>query len=96
MLNVDQVLFLKHNLNARAISALHGEYRTLQGNVDQLMADMQRAIDDGEFPAPADAEAVTKYLYAVLQGMAVLAGAGASREELERVAETTLAMWPSR
>ncbi|HCL77928.1 MAG TPA: DUF2959 domain-containing protein, partial [Pseudomonas sp.] len=27
----DQVLFLKHNLNARAISALHGEYRSLQG-----------------------------------------------------------------
>ena len=42
----DQVLFLKHNLNARAISALHGEYRTLQANVDQLMADMQRAIDE--------------------------------------------------
>ncbi|EWC42036.1 DUF2959 domain-containing protein [Stutzerimonas stutzeri] len=44
----DQVLFLKHNLNARAISALHGEYRTLQGNVDQLMAEMQRAIDEAD------------------------------------------------
>ena len=44
----DQVLFLKHNLNARAISALHGEYRTLQGNVDQLLADMQRAIDEAD------------------------------------------------
>ena len=44
----DQVLFLKHNLNARAISALHGEYRTLQGNVDLLMADMQRAIDEAD------------------------------------------------
>ncbi|MCW3150349.1 DUF2959 domain-containing protein [Stutzerimonas stutzeri] len=44
----DQVLFLKHNLNARAISALHGEYRTLQGNVDQLVAEMQRAIDEAD------------------------------------------------
>ena len=44
----DQVLFLKHNLNARAISALHGEYRSLQGNVDQLLADMQRAIDEAD------------------------------------------------
>ncbi|EIK53987.1 DNA repair ATPase [Stutzerimonas stutzeri TS44] len=44
----DQVLFLKHNLNARAIGALQGEYRTLQGNVDQLMADMQRAIDEAD------------------------------------------------
>lgn len=50
VLNVlrDQVLFLKHNLNARAISALEGEYRTLQGNVDQLLRDMQRAIDEAD------------------------------------------------
>lgn len=44
----DQVLFLKHNLNARAIGALQGEYRTLQGNVDQLLRDMQRAIDESD------------------------------------------------
>jgi len=44
----DQVLFLKHNLNARAISALHSEYRSLQSNVDQLLADMQRAIDEAD------------------------------------------------
>ncbi|NKQ11812.1 DUF2959 domain-containing protein [Pseudomonas sp. SST3] len=44
----DQVLYLKHNLNARAIGALQGEYRTLEGNVDQLLADMQRAIDEAE------------------------------------------------
>ena len=50
VLNVlrDQVLFLKHNLNARAIGALQGEYRTLQGNVDQLVAEMQRAIDEAD------------------------------------------------
>ena len=44
----DQVLFLKHNLNARAIGALKGEYRTLEGNVDQLLAKMQRAIDEAD------------------------------------------------
>lgn len=44
----DQVLFLKHNLNARAIGSLQGEYRTLQGNVDQLLADMQRSIDEAD------------------------------------------------
>jgi len=44
----DQVLFLKHNLNARAIGALKGEYRTLEGNVDQLLAEMQRAIDEAD------------------------------------------------
>jgi hypothetical protein len=44
----DQVLFLKHNLNARAINALKGEYQSLQGNVDQLLWDMQRAIDEAD------------------------------------------------
>ncbi|WP_263141076.1 DUF2959 domain-containing protein [Pseudomonas sp. RIT-PI-AD] len=44
----DQVLFLKHNLNARAIGALQGEYVSLQGNVDQLMRDMQRSIDEAD------------------------------------------------
>lgn len=44
----DQVLFLKHNLNARAIGSLQGEYRTLQGNVDQLIRDMQRSTDEAD------------------------------------------------
>ena len=44
----DQVLFLKHNLNARAINALKGEYQSLQGNVDQLLREMQRAIDEAD------------------------------------------------
>jgi hypothetical protein len=30
-----------------------------------------------------------------MQGMSVQAGAGASREDLERLVETSLAMWPS-
>lgn len=44
----DQVLFLKHNLNARAISSLQGEYRTLQSNVDQLLRNMQSAINEAD------------------------------------------------
>ena len=44
----DQVLFLKHNLNARAIGALKGEYRMLEGNVDQLLTEMQRALDEAD------------------------------------------------
>jgi hypothetical protein len=32
----------------------------------------------------------------VLQGLAVQAGTGAIREQLQQVAEATLAIWPSR
>lgn len=63
---------------------------------EAMVERMQRAIDEGDFHGPANAEAITKYLSAVLQGMSVQAGAGASREELQAVIDTTLAMWPSR
>jgi len=57
---------------------------------------MQRAIDEGDFTIPVEAEAMTRYLFALLQGIAVQAGAGASREDLGLVAEAALAVWPGR
>ena len=42
----DQVLFLKHNLNAAAIASLEGTKVSLQGDVDKLIADMQKSIDE--------------------------------------------------
>lgn len=57
---------------------------------------MQRAIDEGDFAVPTEAEGITRYLMAVLQGMAVQAGSGANREQLQQVAQATLAAWPSR
>lgn len=40
----DQVLFLKHNLNAKAIAGLSGELVSVQTNVDSLVRDMDQAI----------------------------------------------------
>ncbi|OFV81883.1 MAG: DNA repair protein [Acidobacteria bacterium RBG_13_68_16] len=40
----DQVLFLKHNLNASALGSLEGTSSSLQKDVDTLIADMQAAI----------------------------------------------------
>jgi AcrR family transcriptional regulator len=57
---------------------------------------MQRAIDDCDFAIPVDAEAMTSYLTALLQGISVQAGSGASRQDLERVAAAALAIWPGR
>ncbi len=42
----DQVLYLKHNLNARAIASLGGISAELQRDIDVLVADMEKAIDD--------------------------------------------------
>ncbi len=41
----DQVLYLKHNLNARAISAIKGELGLINRDVDRLNREMQRSID---------------------------------------------------
>jgi len=57
---------------------------------------IQRAIDEGDFAQEADPEAITLYLMAVTQGLAVQASSGASPEQLRKVADTTLATWPSR
>ncbi len=40
----DQVLYLKHNLNARAISGLESELRSVEQDVEALIADMQQSI----------------------------------------------------
>lgn len=40
----DNVLYLKHNLNASAIGALQGELSTIEKDVKNLLADMQTAI----------------------------------------------------
>jgi hypothetical protein len=40
----DQVLFMKHNLNARAIAGLGKEVIRVQTNVDQLVREMESAI----------------------------------------------------
>jgi AcrR family transcriptional regulator len=59
-----------------------------------LIDRMERAKGEGDLPGHVDVEGLTSYLYAILQGMAVQAGAGASREDLERLIETSLMFWP--
>jgi septal ring factor EnvC (AmiA/AmiB activator) len=53
----DQVLFMKHNLNARAIAGLSKEVIHVQTNVDKLVRDMERAIAQADgFIAALQAE----------------------------------------
>jgi hypothetical protein len=44
----DQVLYLKHNLNARALSAIKGELLKVDAQVDQLVKDMNRSIAEAD------------------------------------------------
>lgn len=40
----DQVLFMKHNLNAQAIASLQGQVATIEMDVDKLLRDMEASI----------------------------------------------------
>ena len=42
----DNMLYLKHNLNAKAIGALKGEYQTIKSNVEQLIQQMNKSIKE--------------------------------------------------
>ena len=42
----DNVLFMKHNLNAKAITSLSGQLNAIEGDVEELLADMRASIDE--------------------------------------------------
>jgi hypothetical protein len=44
----DQVLFLKHNLNARALASLSTTNRELEADISRLVADMEASIREAE------------------------------------------------
>ena len=44
----DQVLFLKHNLNAQAIASLKGELGALEGEIENLIREMEASIAEAD------------------------------------------------
>jgi SMC interacting uncharacterized protein involved in chromosome segregation len=44
----DQVLFLKHNLNARAVSSLQNELATVENEIAVLVKEMERSINEAD------------------------------------------------
>ena len=51
---------------------------------------------DGLLPPGLEAAALAQYLFALIQGLALQAGAGATPMELEQLVETSLAVWPTK
>lgn len=50
----------------------------------------------GELPDGMSAEALSRYLLAILQGLALQGGSGATHEELDQLVETSMAVWPTK
>ena len=61
---------------------------------EDLRKRFDRAIAEGDLPAGSDAADLARYVSAILQGMAVQAAGGTSREQLRKIAEMALRTWP--
>lgn len=61
-----------------------------------MLARFERAQAEGDFGTDTTPGDLINYLFAVLQGLAVQAGGGAPREQLERTVDLTLRTWPTR
>jgi AcrR family transcriptional regulator len=64
--------------------------------LDRLKARLQQAISEGEIAASTDIHALARFVQTVQNGMSILARDGASRGELEAVAELAMLGWDAR
>ncbi|WP_428391157.1 hypothetical protein [Lichenicoccus sp.] len=61
--------------------------------LERLQARLSRAVSVGELPAVTDVRALARFVQTVQSGMSILARDGASRAELESVAQVTMLRW---
>jgi hypothetical protein len=64
--------------------------------LDRLKARLSQAVADGEIPASVDIHALARFVQTVQNGMSILARDGASRAELEGVAQVAMLGWDAR
>lgn len=60
----------------------------------RLRERFQRAVDDGDLPPDTEPGRLASYIMTVANGIAVQATSGASRDDLQQVADTALRNWP--
>jgi hypothetical protein len=63
--------------------------------VHQALVDrLERAKQEGDLPPHIEASGLAACLKAILQGLSVQAGAGATPAQLELLVQTSMALWP--
>lgn len=64
--------------------------------LDRLKARLGRAVAAGEIPPSVEIHALARFVQTVQNGMSILARDGASRAELEAVADVAMLGWDAR
>jgi AcrR family transcriptional regulator len=59
-----------------------------------LRARLETAVADGELPASTDIDGLSRFYLSVMEGMAIQARDGATREELRGAAAAAMTAWP--
>jgi AcrR family transcriptional regulator len=79
-----------------AAQSIHNEIVERSNKGKQALIDrFQRAQAEGDLTKDFNAEGLTRALIAFLQGISVQANQGATRAELDCLADTALQLWPS-
>jgi AcrR family transcriptional regulator len=89
-------------LNVQGALACGGDAEPVRRELASRRAEGQKAIrerlkrakTEGDLPADANPADLARYVATVLHGMSVQAASGATRSELQRVAQTALRAWP--
>jgi AcrR family transcriptional regulator len=77
--------------------SIRSEVMARRVSSERAMVDrFERARQEGELPESFDAKGLARYLIAILQGLTLQAGAGATPEELAKLVDTSLELWPTR
>lgn len=84
------------SVDAEGHAELGALLRELRGATSKLLeARFARAVSSGELPPTTDVPALARYIQTVQVGMSILARDGATRAELESVAQRTMSGWDS-
>lgn len=59
-----------------------------------LKSRIDRDIEENKLPPSLDSAALANYIFAIIQGMSVLARDGLNRQDLQNIAQVALSSWP--
>lgn len=91
-------------LGVIAASACGAEAESIKAHVIARRASSEAAVvrrsevarDAGELPETLQPQALARYLFALMQGLAIQGGSGISCEDLNQLVETSMEVWPTK
>ncbi|POX40802.1 TetR family transcriptional regulator [Streptomyces sp. Ru73] len=88
------VVFGANNVTAHSSGVESELLRHRQSFQRAFEARIARGIEDGDVPRDTDHQALARFTAAVFQGMSQQARDGASRQDLEKIADLAMLAWP--